>query len=772
MKNIIIFTALFLCSLNTYAQSTIKGTLLDENKQPVPSANVILLSLPDSTLVKGAISNEKGVFEFFNVANPTKLALKITHLEYKDKVLPVKSSDLGTILLEQSFNELGEVVISVTKPIMKQQGTIISTNIAETSLKNMPYLGMVLDFLPGTSKSFDGSGLQVFGKSNPVYYINNRRVRNMVELDRIRPEDIERIDIETEPGAEYDNSVGAIIRIVIKKKQGDGLSGNVSVQPSFKKGINMHAIADLNYRTGKTDFFATIAPNHNYNVVDERGSELSVHTNSNNWQVKTSDYQKNNSKHIYGKVGFAHEFNEKHFIGASVWQSVNPYSGHTITEQQTQTFNNGIVIGNGLNTYDRFNQNRSIASNAYYEGKLAKKLKMQTEIDYSGIRSDNNSDILEKDKLLSTERNIKTHSDAELDFLAIRTTFNQELNKGAISYGFEGSTLSRSENYHDNILTASDVDNKELKSALFVSYSFPWGKTNIKTGLRYEYTNFEYFENNQKRESQSRVYRNVLPNISFSFPWDKTNWSLSYIRKIRRPAFYELSDYSAYSSPFMYNRGNPNIVPQLSEDINLLASYKNYSFSVNYSYVKDGIYTSYGLSSLNPNVVEKTLRNFDDFQTIKMVLSAHYKVGIWMPKFSFTLGKQFANGVFEQNDPIFGVEAQNQFIFSQRLFGILMMNYRTKGSTRDIYYESPKSEIIFVGVYAIPKLSSQIFLGVGDVFNTNKDDTLIKNPFVTHRNYVINNNSRVFFFGFTYEFNSTNKKYKGQGISEEEKNRL
>lgn len=768
-------TTIFVClcgGLFAFAQSTIKGTLLNQNKQPVPSANVILLSLPDSTLVKGAISNDKGVFEFLNISNSNKLALKITHLEYKDKVLPVNTSDFGIITLEQSFNELGEVVVSATKPIMKQQGTIISTNIAETSLKNMPYLGMILDFLPGTSKSFDGSGLQVFGKSNPVYYINNRRVRDIMDLSRVRPEDVERIDIETEPGAEHDNSVGAIIRIILKKRQGDGLSGLINIQPNFKKGINAHAVVDLNYRTGKTDFFVTISPNHNYNVVSENGSELSVHTNTNNWQIKTSDYQKDNSKHFYGKLGFAHEFNENHSFGASIWRNVNPYSGHTITEQETQTFNKGAIIGNGSNTYDRFNQNRTISSNAYYEGKLTKKLKMQTDIDYSGTRSDNHSDILEKNKLLATQRNVKTNSDAKSDFIAIKTTFSQELDKGAISYGFEGSTLSRSENYRDNVLATSDVDNKELKSALFASYSFPWGKTNFKAGLRYEYTNFEYFENNQKRDNQSRVYRNLLPNVSFSFPWDKTNWSLSYIRKIRRPAFYELSDYSAYSSSFMYNRGNPNIVPQLSEDINLLASYKNYSFSVNYSYIKDGIYTSYGLSSLSPDVIEKTLRNFNDFQTIKMVLSAHYKVGIWMPKFSFTLGKQFADGVFEQNDPIFGVEAQNQFIFSQRLFGILMMNYRTKGSIRDIYYESPKSEIIFVGVYAIPKLSSQIFLGVGDVFNTNKDDTLIKNPFVTHRNYVINNNSRVFFFGFTYEFNSTNKKYKGQGISEDEKNRL
>lgn len=36
----------------------ISGKLVDENNQPLPYANVVLLSLPDSTFISGTISNE------------------------------------------------------------------------------------------------------------------------------------------------------------------------------------------------------------------------------------------------------------------------------------------------------------------------------------------------------------------------------------------------------------------------------------------------------------------------------------------------------------------------------------------------------------------------------------------------------------------------------------------------------------------------------------------------------------------------------------------
>ena len=763
MKRLLFLVMALLPLAITHAQSAYKGTLLNEKGEPIFGANVIQLTLPDSTMVKGAISDDKGHFELPDNAQGKPSVLKITHLEYKEKVLTPSSNDVGTISLQKSVNELGEVVVSAHRPVMKQQGTIITTDIAASTLKNLPNLGTIIDFLPGVSKSFDGSGLRVFGKKNPVYYINNRKVRDGFGLSRINPKEIERIDIDTEPGAEHDNSIGAIIRIILKKKKGDGLSGLVNVQPNFKDGIRAHGMVDLNYRTGNTDFFVMVAPNHNYGVVSERGSEFLVHTKSDNWQVKTSNYEKDNSKHFYTKIGFAHDINEKHSIGASVWTNINPYSGHTLTKQDAQTSHNGILTENKENAYDRFNRNKSLASNLYYEGKLSEKLKLQTDIDYQGMRSDHHSDIVEKNRLLSTDRNVSTNADAESNWVGIKTTFSQDFKKGALSYGFEGSTLSRNEIYKDNVLSTSNIDNKELKSALFATYSFSWEKVSLKAGLRYEYTNFEYFVNKQKRTAQSRVYRNVLPNISFSFPWDNTRWSLSYARKIRRPAFYELSDHSAYSSSFLYNRGNASLLPRLSDDINLLTSYKKYSLAVNYSFVKDAIYTSYGLSSLAPNVIEKTLRNFDKYRTVDLTFSARYKWKFWAPKVTFNFSKQFAEGVFEQNDPIFSIEIQNQLLFSDNWFILMMMHYQSKGSIADVYYEKDRFDMGLIASYSIPKTSSSIFFGVSDIFNSSKNNTIVKNSLITHRNYDIKTNNREVFVGFSYRFNYVRNKYKGQG---------
>ncbi|MDO4228522.1 MAG: outer membrane beta-barrel family protein [Capnocytophaga sp.] len=753
------------------AQTPITGILHNQKQEPIPSANIVLMSLPDSTLVKGAISDAKGHFSLPDLSNGKSSVLKITHLEYKTITIPLKGKDVGVLILEENINELGEVVVSTTKPIMQQKGTVISTNIGESTLKGLPQFSMVLNFLPGVSQSFE-SGIQVYGKSNPVYYINNRKVRDFAELFQLSPQEIERIDIETEPGAEHDNSVGAIIRIILKKKQGDGLSGMLGLESKFKKGTVIQPIVSLNYRTGNTDLSLLLVPNHNYGIVSEQGNELSVTTLTDSWQVKTSEYEKNNGKYFNTRIGIAHEFNEKHSVGTSAWVNINPYAGHSFIDQQMQTFKNGILTENQFNTYDRFNQNKHLSVNAYYDGQLSEKLKLQTDIDYFGTRSDHNSDILEKNLLASSERNIKTHSDAQLNKLGIKTTLTQQLSKGSISYGVEGSTLSRHDDYQDNFSNSPEIENKELQSAVFVSYSFPWGKTSFKTGLRYEYTDFEYFENSQKSDVKSRSYRNLLPNVSLSFPWDKTKWTLSYIRKIRRPAFYELSDYVSYISSFLYNRGNPNVVPRLSEDVNLLASYKNYSLSVNYSYIKNGIYQEYLLSASQPNVVEKTLRNFDTFQTLKFTFSTHYKVGIWNPKLTFVYGQQFAKNIFENNYPIFSINSENQFALSERWMGLLEMSYRSKGSIADVYYENNRYDVSILGIYTIPKYSTQIYVGINDIFNSSKNNTAVINPYITNRNYVINNNSRHLYIGLLYRFNPTQSKYKGQGGNEEENSRM
>ena len=85
MKKIIL-SLLLVVTTCSFAQSSFKGTLVSPDQKPISAANVILMSLPDSILVKGAISNQRGVFELPNAAEGKKVVIKITHLEYQTVV--------------------------------------------------------------------------------------------------------------------------------------------------------------------------------------------------------------------------------------------------------------------------------------------------------------------------------------------------------------------------------------------------------------------------------------------------------------------------------------------------------------------------------------------------------------------------------------------------------------------------------------------------------------------------------------------------------------
>ena len=773
MKNIILLLFLVV-SATTAAQTTFRGTLVNPDQKPVSDANIILMSLPDSTLVKGVISNGHGSFELPNPANSKKALIKITHLEYQEKVLSPTSSNLGTIVLIPTSNELDAVVVTARRrPILEQKGTRISTNVAQSTLQKLPTTDMLLNFLPGVSTSYTGGGFEVFGKGNPIFYINNRRVRNLDEVYQLSPKDIERIEIETQPGAAFDNTVGAVIYIILKKKPGDGLSGAAeNTFYFFKKGIMYETWLSLNYRKGKTDWFTSISNDNHFNQEDYNvAQDLQVFTQNNQWRVLNDETHQNQHKNIKTKIGFAHEFSEEHSLGMSIRGSIIPFIGHNFSTQETTTYKNQLLTARGRNEYDQFEQDKKLSVNAYYEGKLTDVLKMQTDVDYIGLRSDNTSDIVEHNLLNTTSRNVHTHSDVISDWWGLKTTFFQQLGKGTLGYGVEVSNLHRTENYQDNVLSAFNAKNNETRSDAFLSFSYPIKKVNLKLGTRYEYADFDYYENEQKSEAKSKTYRDWLPNVSVAFPWEKTQITFSYARKIKRPAFHDLSDYNSYVSSFLYNRGNPYITPQLTDEWNTLATYGPVSASVTYSHIHKGIYADYQLSSINSDAVEKILRNYDDFSLLKCALNAQKQIGKWMPKLTLTYEKPFADKVFYKSEGLFSVEWMNQITPSENWLFLVMLLYKSKGSMQEAYIYKPGSGV-FVGVgRAFFHQSLSVYAVASDFYNGLNRHARIQNSYISNSTaYSYSNFS--FKIGISYNFNTTRSKYKGKETNEEENNRM
>jgi len=150
-----------------YSQSSIvKGKVLEYGKQdPIPYANILLLSVQDSAQLYGTISEIDGEFELANVREGTYL-FKIQYLGYKDffSTLEVKSDvDLGSLSLQEQATDLGEVVVVSRRSSGTQKSDTTMYNADAFKTMKDASAQVLIEKLPGVVS--DGGALQAQGES-------------------------------------------------------------------------------------------------------------------------------------------------------------------------------------------------------------------------------------------------------------------------------------------------------------------------------------------------------------------------------------------------------------------------------------------------------------------------------------------------------------------------------------------------------------------------------------------------------------------------------
>lgn len=223
MKTLLsVFISTFL-SIGISAQ-TVSGKLIDENSQPLPYANVVLLSLSDSTFVTGTISGEDGTFSLATTAG--KQLVRISSIGYNTLYRPAQPADMGVIQLTTDAQMLGEVVVKADLPKTRVKGDAMVTTVTGSVLEKAGTGNDLLDKIPGLSAN-NGS-VNVFGSGKAEIYINGRKMRNSSELDQLSSDNIKSVEVLRNPGARYDASVKAVVRIITKShREKDSVSTTV-----------------------------------------------------------------------------------------------------------------------------------------------------------------------------------------------------------------------------------------------------------------------------------------------------------------------------------------------------------------------------------------------------------------------------------------------------------------------------------------------------------------------------------------------------------------
>lgn len=118
---------------------------------------------------------------------------------------------------------MGELVVKGDLPKIRLRNDALVTTVQNSVLSKAGTANDVLKRLPSITGK-DGE-FSVFGKGQAKIYINNREMRDVSELDILNSAEIKEVEIVNNPGARYNASVKAVIRIYTLRKVGDTING-------------------------------------------------------------------------------------------------------------------------------------------------------------------------------------------------------------------------------------------------------------------------------------------------------------------------------------------------------------------------------------------------------------------------------------------------------------------------------------------------------------------------------------------------------------------
>ena len=513
------------------AQENYYGKVVDNKQQPISFANVALLNANDSSFVTGVTTDEEGKF---NLSKVSKGLLKISRVGYNDQIINAESNTPLSVTLSSAVTNLEGVEVALRRPITRVEGDALVTAIKGTILENVGNANDVLGRLPGivtTSK-----GIAVFGKGKPLVYINGRKVNNDNLLEQLKSNKIKKVEVVMNPGARYNATVNAVIRITAERAPGEGLAFDSTTKLNYCDYLNGSEIINANYRLDKLDIFADLE----YSRKKSKGSSYNL---QNTWLA--SQYtqnidmsQKGTSKLYDSRLGFNYSISPVHAFGLFYKVSHNPTDFCSL--YNTQSWINNILDDDN-NVVD-YNNAKITTHNidAYYTNQIGK-WTLNTTFDVLWKYAKGNENINETHLNISN-RTITSTDKISSRMLAGEFHLSHPFLKGQINLGTEISDSHRDENFVNigNILPSNNPLIKEMNTAVYIEMMQRLGKIGFQIGVRYEHINNNYYENKQKIEEQSRVYNKLFPTIMMMVPINRGMVQLSYTKKYNRPLYSQL----------------------------------------------------------------------------------------------------------------------------------------------------------------------------------------------------------------------------------------
>ena len=810
-----LFGFFLLTCFSALAQSggTLRGHVKDEAGKRLAAATVSLLKAADSSLVKVAVSEAAGTYEFVNMKEGTYL-VAVTNVGFGksfSKVFMLSAGqklDIPAITLTAAAADMSAVVVQARKPLVENKidKMVVNVDAAPTNAGSSAL--EVLEKSPGISVDRDGN-ISLKGKQGIIVLMDGKQTylsgQDLANLLRNMPaSQLDQIEIMTQPSAKFDAAGNSgIINLRTKKSLMKGFNGSVNlsyVQGRYHKSPNSF---QFNYRTAKFNLFTNLS----YSYWSGFNDQTLLRTFRNNGVV-TSVFdqvadQRNFSHNYNGRVGLDYNLNAKTTVGVLVTGILSPRIWQ----------NRGRAdIRNGAGAIDSFNtvftQNNDdwnhFGSNLNFKRVLpGTGHELTADVDY--LRYTTNSRQVSDNYtynpagvLLSDPFLLRGHLPSDISIYSGKMDYVKALDGGAkLEAGVKSSYVTTDNDAQytlfDKDANAWKVDNtrsnhflyKENINAAYVNFSRQVKKWGFQTGLRVENTISEGNQLGnavQKDSAFRRNYTQLFPTAYISYTANEKNtFGLSYGRRIERPNYQDMNPFQYFLDQYTFRRGNPMLMPQFTHNIELSHNYRSaLTTTLNYTSTTD-ILNDILKQNDETKVTFQTKENVASRKVLGLSVSYNASITKWWTTSIFTnVNYNHYKGVVNNTDldvklTTFMASGSQQFRFAKTWSAEISGFYRTAAQETGMFLIRPMGVFSFGFAKQLMSNKASLKLNVYDPFYIQKAKVDIQLGNIDA--YVVNqwDNRRVA-LTFTYRFskgqNTAPQQRRRTGSSQEEQNRV
>ncbi len=620
-------------------QSLVTGYLLNPSNEPAEYSTVVLTN-QDTVFMKGTLSGPDGSFVFNSLGAGTYHIL-VRNVEFSTWVSePIvlngaDRAEFETIRLEAKINDLEEVVIKGEKAMVEVHADKMVYNVSASANATGNNALELIGKSPGVVIDLD-KNIILQGKSGVQIYINGRPSRisgsdlsNM--LESMPSEEIESIELITNPSAKYDaEGTAGIINIIMKKNPNTGFNG--SLRGNYSKGERSRSDAgtSLNYSNGKVNIFSSInVSQNNYLMTDESVKERD------RFILDETSYSPTDRQGLNVSAGMDYQLSNEHSIGFDA----RILLGERMARDNSTTIikdKSGVVDTERLEAMSiEDGTSTNINSNLHYAFKPNRSTTFSADISYGTFSRGNytqqpNSYFSEQGDMLLRTVDSDYDTQTEIDIFSAKADYERQINQITISAGAKYSYINTdnslatydivNDNPVLNVDQSNDFNYLEQVTAAYAIFNARLNpRITMNAGLRVENTSSlgELVSSNPGPDDVvPRNYTSFFPNLSLAYnDQEKHALNLSFGRRITRPNYQNLNPFEWKTSELSAWRGNPFLEPNYIENYQVSYSFKrklviSNTFSVTHNYFANVFFTDGEKGDvLGPQNMDKVLNN-------------------------------------------------------------------------------------------------------------------------------------------------------------------